>query len=204
MQNPFSVPDDLDAILNDIWTRWGRGAADRRSAFHTPVVGSLGLDGTPNQRVMVLRKAERANGLLRFHTDRRATKAAQINANKAVSIVGYDPGAKIQLRASGAATIVHTGPLADDAWAATSASGRRSYLTTLAPGSVSPLATSGLPVTFEQAVPTPAESEAGRANFAIVPVVLDSLEWLHLASTGHRRAVFTRAGDDWTGEWLIP
>lgn len=204
MQNPFSVPDDLDAILNDIWTRWGRGAADRRSAFHTPVVGSVRLDGTPDQRVMVLRKADRANAMLRFHTDRRSTKAAQINANNAVSIVGYDPGAKIQLRASGFANVVPIGAIADDAWAATSGSGRRSYLTTLAPGSISEMATSGLPVAFEQAVPTPAESEAGRTNFAIVPVVLDSLEWLHLASTGHRRAVFTRTGDDWTGEWLIP
>ncbi len=204
MPDPFPVPDDLDAILNDIWTRWGRGAADRRSAFHTPVVGSVEIDGTPEQRVMVLRKTDRANATLRFHTDRRSSKAAQITANNAVSIVGYDPGAKIQLRASGAATLIDTGPFADEAWATTSVSGRRSYLTTLAPGSVSEIATSGLSIAFERAVPTAAESEAGRANFAIVPIVLNSLEWLHLASTGHRRAVFRRAGDDWTGEWLIP
>ncbi len=204
MPDPFPVPDDLDTILNDIWTRWGRGAADRRSPFHTPVVGSIGESGTPEQRVMVLRKTSRASSTLRFHTDRRSAKAVQVSRHNVVSVLGYDAGAKIQLRASGIATIVHIGTVANGAWASTSASGRRSYLTTLAPGSVSDTATSGLPTAFEQTVPSLIESEAGRANFAIVPVTLVRLEWLHLASTGHRRAAFTRTDDSWTGEWLIP
>ncbi len=204
MPDPFPVPDDLDAILADIWTRWGRGAADRRSPFHTPVIGSISGNGMPEQRVMVLRKADRTTGTLRFHTDRRSAKAGQINASSVVGIIGYDPGAKIQLRASGDTDVVHSGSLADEAWAATSASGRRSYLTTLAPGSISDVATSGLPIAFEQGVPTLLESEAGRANFSIVPVTLNRVEWLHLAATGHRRAAFTRNVDGWTGEWLIP
>lgn len=204
MPDPFPVPDDLDEILNDIWTRWLRGGADRRSPFHTPVIGTISSDATPAQRVMVLRKVDRAAGVLRFHTDRRSTKIDQILANDAVSIVGYDAGAKIQLRAEGTADLVHQGPIADQAWAATSTSGRRSYLTTLAPGSVSDIATSGLPAVFERCVPTLDESEAGRANFAIMPVMINRLEWLHLAATGHRRAAFTRTGDIWRGEWLIP
>ena len=204
MSDPFPVPDDLDAIYSDIWTRWGRGAADRRSPFHTPVVGSVSGADAPQQRVMVLRKADRANGILRFHTDQRSAKASQVSLNAAVSIIGYDAGAKIQLRASGNAAIIHTGLLANEAWAATSASGRRSYLTTFAPGSISSIATSGLPVAFEKSVPVGADSEAGRVNFAIVPVTLDRLEWLHLAATGHRRARFIRTIDGWSGEWLIP
>jgi pyridoxamine 5'-phosphate oxidase len=204
MRDLFPVPDDLNAILDDIWTRWGRGTADRRSPFHTPVVGSTGQGGTPEQRVMVLRKTDRTTGTLRFHTDIRSTKVSQLAAKSAVSILGYDPGAKVQLRTSGIATVVTTGSLADDAWAATSISGRRSYLTTLAPGSTSNAATSGLPPSYETTVPTLRDSEAGRANFAIVPVILDRLEWLHLASTGHRRAAFTRTCDDWTGTWLVP
>lgn len=198
------MPDDLDAILNDIWTRWGRGAADRRSPFHTPVVGSTGQGGAPEQRVMVLRKTDRQAGILRFHTDSRSTKVAHLQAQSTVSVIGYDPGAKVQLRASGNASIVATGELADTAWSSTSQSGRRSYLTTFAPGNTSDVATSGLPTAFETAVPTLAESEVGRANFAIVPVTLDRLEWLHLASTGHRRAAFTRTDETWTGGWLIP
>jgi pyridoxamine 5'-phosphate oxidase len=204
MSGSFPLPEDLDAILTDIWTRWGRGAADRRSAFHTPVIGSVSHDGTPDQRVMVLRKADRGTATLRFHTDIRSTKARQIEAQNIVSVLGYDPGAKVQIRANGSAALIQSGALADAAWAATSPSGRRSYLTTLPPGTASDSATSGLPVPFEQAVPTLSESEAGRANFAIAVVTLDRLEWLHLASTGHRRAAFTQTGDRWTGAWLIP
>lgn len=204
MADPFPVPDNLDEILNDIWTRWVRGGADRRSPFHTPVVATIDGNGSPAQRVMVLRKVDRQAGVLRFHTDQRSTKTDQILANDAISVVGYDAGAKIQLRAEGKAAVVHSGPVADQAWAATSGSGRRSYLTTLAPGSVSDVATSGLPTAFETAVPTLAESEAGRANFAIVPVTIDRLEWLHLAATGHRRAAFQRRDMTWVGQWLIP
>jgi pyridoxamine 5'-phosphate oxidase len=204
MRDPFPVPDDLNAILDDIWTRWGRGTADRRSPFHTPIVGSTGHDATPEQRVMVLRKSDRTTGTLRFHTDIRSTKIRQLAAKSAVSILGYDPGAKVQLRTSGTAKVIATGPFADDAWAATSLSGRRSYLTTLPPGNISNAATSGLPASYETTMPALRESEAGRANFAIVVVTLDRLEWLHLASTGHRRAAFTRASDEWTGTWLIP
>jgi pyridoxamine 5'-phosphate oxidase len=198
------MTEDLDAILDDIWNRWGCGAADRRSPFHTPVVGSIGLNKIPEQRIMVLRKATRPDGVLRFHTDIRSGKVAQIEHQPAVSVVGYDTGARIQLRATGSAVVVATGPLADAAWAATSPSGRRSYMTTWPPGSPSDLATSGLPVAFEKTMPSHAESEAGRANFSIVPVTVDRLEWLHLASSGHRRACFTRDDDQWRGEWLIP
>lgn len=204
MADPFPIPDNLDSILDDIWIRWGRGSVDRRSAFHTPMVASVDADGAPDQRVMVLRKADRDTGVLRFHTDIRSTKAAQFGATPVASVVGYDAGAKIQLRARGTADLVATGPIADSAWATTSASGRRSYMTTLAPGSISSDAASGLPTSLETMVPSPDESETARVNFAIVPITLDRLEWLHLASKGHRRAAFTRIGNDWTGQWLVP
>ncbi len=204
MFDPFPVPDTIDAVRADIWSRWTRGSADRRSAFHTPAVGSVNECGAPDQRIMVLRKVDAAAGVLRFHTDVRSAKARQIDVAPSVNILGYDAGAKIQLRACGIATVVRTGPVADAAWAATSTSGRRSYLTIDAPGSVSEIATSGLPETMNGSAPTIGESEVGRANFAIVVVVLDRLEWLHLAASGHRRAAFTRVGEAWTGTWLVP
>ena len=198
------MSDDLDTILTDIWTRWGRGSADRRSPFHTPVVASISVSDTPGQRIMVLRHVDRSGSTLRFHTDIRSGKAAQIAEHGTVSVLGYDAGAKVQIRASGTAEIITTGTIPDAAWAATSPSGRRSYLTTLAPGTISDHATSGLPKAYETTVPTLSESEAGRANFAIIVITLDRFEWLHLASTGHRRAAFTRSGDTWAGKWLIP
>lgn len=203
MTDPFPIADDLPAIIDDIWRRLGRGAADRRSPFHTPAVGSIDAAGAVRQRVMVLRKVDRAATTLRFHTDIRSAKAAQADAAR-IAVLGYDAGAKIQIRAEGTAAVLTEGADVDTAWVATSASGRRSYLTTLPPGSISDTPTSGLPAALETRMPMPEETLPGRANFGLLVVSLQRFEWLHLAHSGHRRAAFTRAADDWRGEWLIP
>ena len=195
---------DLEAIEADIWTRWIRGAADRRSPFHTPAVGTVDRDGAPDARVMVLRQVDRIAGSFRFHTDRRAAKVDQLARSGRVAIIGYDTRAKIQLRASGIAAIATQGAPVDEAWAATSLSARRCYLADPAPGSVASGPTSGLPKAFETALPDIAASEAGRPNFAILIATIDRFEWLQLAATGHRRAAFTRDGDAWHGMWLVP
>jgi pyridoxamine 5'-phosphate oxidase len=204
MPPSLNIPDDLDAIMADIWTRWTRGGADRRSPFHTPVVASVGADGVPEQRVMVLRKADPLAATLRFHTDLRSAKVAQLRQSPVVSVIGYDASAKVQIRASGLAAISHDDEAADAGWAATSVSGRRCYLADPSPGTTSAAATSGLPSPFDQTMPTLTESEAGRANFAVVLVTIDRFEWLYLAASGHRRAAFTRNGDTWHGQWLVP
>jgi pyridoxamine 5'-phosphate oxidase len=204
MTDPFALPDNLDAIRADIWARWTRGGVDRRSDFHTPVVASVGLDGAPEQRVMVLRKADPVASTLRFHTDFRSAKVTQVGQFSRVSVIGYDPQAKVQIRASGTAVIAHDDDLTDAAWAATTISGRRCYLADPAPSSVSAVATSGLPSAFEGTMPTWSESEAGRANFAVLIVTVNRFEWLYLAANGHRRAAFTREGNEWRGTWLVP
>jgi pyridoxamine 5'-phosphate oxidase len=194
--------DDLDAVLADIWMRLVRGGADRKSAFHTPVVGSVDDAGDPQQRVMVLRKCDEAARSMRFHTDSRSAKVHQID--RRVSVLGYDPSAKIQIRVVGTAAIERDGDVADAAWAASNASSRRCYLAEPGPGTITPLPGSGLPASVESRVPDIEETLPGRANFAVMMVKLDSLEWLYLAHDGHRRARFVWEGDGWRGEWLIP
>lgn len=203
MTDPFPIADDFAAILDDIWKRLGRGAADRRSAFHTPAVGSTDAQGSVQQRVMVLRKVDRATATLRFHTDVRSAKVSQM-ADARVAVLGYDAGAKVQIRAEGTAALLTEGPDVEAAWAATTPSGRRSYLTILAPGTVSDVPSSGLPDAIAVRMPTLDETLPGRANFGLLVVTLDRLEWLHLAHEGHRRAAFRCEGDDWRGAWLIP
>lgn len=203
MTDLFLIADDFPAILDDIWKRLGRGAADRRSPFHTPAVGSTDAQGHVQQRIMVLRNVDRATGSMRFHTDVRSAKVAQATVGR-VAVLGYDAGAKTQIRAEGATAILTEGPEVRAAWSVTSPSGRRSYLTTQAPGTLSDAATSGLPEAITMRMPTPEETLTGRANFALLVVTLDRLEWLHLAHSGHRRAAFARDGGDWHGQWLVP
>ena len=197
-------PDTLDAVLADIWMRLVRGGDDRRSAFHTPVVASVDAEGPPQQRVMVLRKCVEADATMRFHTDLRSAKVGEIAGGARVNVLGYDPAAKIQIRASGLAIVMDKGEVADAAWLASSPSSRRCYLTRYGPGSVTDKPISGLPASLESRVPERSETEAGRMNFAVLTVTLDTLEWLYLAHDGHVRARFAHQPDGWSGQWLIP
>jgi pyridoxamine 5'-phosphate oxidase len=197
-------PSTLDAVQADIWMRLVRGGADRRSAFHTPAVASIDADGMPQQRVMVLRKCVAADATMRFHTDLRSVKVNEIGDSARVSVLGYDATAKIQIRASGRGIISDSGEIADAAWAASSPSSRRCYLTRYAPGSMTDKPISGLPASLEARVPERSETEAGRANFAVLMVTLDTLEWLYLAHDGHVRARFACEDGVWKGKWLIP
>lgn len=192
--------DDLTAIEADLWARLARGKADRKSPWHTPVVGTADSD----LRIMVLRHVDRTSGTLRFHTDARSPKVAAIAETAQASVLFYDPGAKLQLRCWGRAAIAASGAAADAAWSASSAASRRCYLAPAAPSSAATGPTSGLPTDYESRLPTLAESEAGRGNFATLTVALERIDWLYLAHDGHRRALFERAGDQWSAGWLNP
>lgn len=191
--------DDLEGTLAEAWRLLARGVADRRSPFHHPVVASIGSDGAPQARTVILRGADAASRSLRFHTDARSRKISEITADGRVSLHFYDPGAKIQLRLAGLATVHRDDAVADAAWAGSRVFSRQCY--GIAPGPGVPLPTGGaftLPdVTDEATAP-------GRAAFTAVVIEVRSLEWLYLAAAGHRRATF-----DWTdgalaATWLTP
>lgn len=205
-ENLADLPDDLDAVLADVWQRLGRAARDRHAAMHTPVVATIASDGTPSQRVMVLRAFDRATATLRFHTDARAAKADQVGSGSPVSILAYDPGAKRQFRLSGTARMETDTPAADHAWAQATLFAKRCYLADPAPGTVSPTPVSGLPADIEGRKPEDEDEVAsGRANFALLLAQIDTIEFLHLAHTGHRRAIFQQTQEgSWKGDWLVP
>ena len=43
---------------------------------------------------------------------------------------------------------------------------------------------------WDKLTPNDEESIEGLKNFAVIKVIIDSVEWLYLASQGHRRAIF--------------
>ncbi|MBC7506121.1 MAG: pyridoxamine 5'-phosphate oxidase family protein [Sandarakinorhabdus sp.] len=194
--------DQLAEALDMAWRLLGRGAADRRSPVHTPVVTSVDGDGSPDARVMVLRSADRGAALLRFHTDARSPKCAALDG-AAVSVLAYHPGEAVQLRLAGTARILVQGAEVDRIWAASTPFARRCYLLEAAPGSPLPAPGSGLPAWVEGRKPEVAELVPARANFALVMVDVAAVDWLHLAQAGHRRARFA-VGDGWQGAWVVP
>jgi pyridoxamine 5'-phosphate oxidase len=195
-----SFYDDIDATLAHALGLLVRGVPDRRSPFHHPVVATLGVDGRPRLRTVILRGFDFTKRELRFHTDRRSQKVSEIAADPRVSLIGYDSGAKIQLRIEGIATLHTYDAVADAAWEAAKLFSRQCY--GIAPGPGTPLDASAdfaLPETTEEG------TAPGRAHFTAVTVRMESLEWLYLASQGHRRALYSwDTAGALSSSWLAP
>ncbi len=195
--------NDLDGSLVHAWAMLARGAADRRSAFHTPVVATATPDGAPAQRIMVLRGVDLSARTLRFHTDKRAAKLTHITANPRAGVLLYDPAAKLQLRLDARAELHIGDGVAGTGWAASRPQSRQCY---------AQAATPGQPVADPRAVALPplnpdgseAVPDGGVENFAVLMLTVETIEWLYLAIEGHRRARWTWDGTCWAGTWLAP
>jgi pyridoxine/pyridoxamine 5'-phosphate oxidase len=189
--------EDLAAALGDSWARLQEGVRNRRSPFHSPMAATIGLDGQPRARVVILRGCEPAERFLRFHTDRRSDKIAELIRQPCIGLTAYDAAAKVQVRVEGQASLHWDDAVADQAWEGSRVFSRICYGAEPGPGRE--LAGPGafrLPA-------DEAEIAAGRANFCAVRIIVERLEWLHLAHEGHRRARFDVASSA-NGVWLSP
>jgi len=189
--------DDLAETLAEAWRRLARGAADRRSGFHTVQLATV-ADGAPRVRTVVLRAVAPSQRLIRIHTDARSAKAAELAADARVEICGYDAQAKMQIRLRGLASLHAGDAVADAAWAASGQGSRMAYRAAAAPGA--PLER---PEDVDPQTRAPL-SDLGRENFMAVTVAVARLEWLYLAASGHRRALYEWSGAALCARWLAP
>ena len=198
--------DDLGLSLAHAWDLIEEGAAKRTAPAHTPVVATINGQGVPQLRVMVMRFADRSTRKLRFHTDLRSAKTAEMAAGQTVSVLIYDPHQKLQLRLVGEASIASDGQDVDSAWRESTTFARRCYMAEQAPGSKAERPTSGLPGWVEGRQPSEAELVDARQNFALMWFEVYALEWLYLANSGHRRARWEWRPEaaTWSGRWLVP
>ncbi len=63
--------NNIDLILDEIWSLLQRGVADRNEDFRLPVVIVSSTDSAEG-RIVVLRGAFKDKNILRFHTDFRS------------------------------------------------------------------------------------------------------------------------------------
>ena len=191
--------DDLTATLTEAWRLLSVGASDRHSPFHTPSVATIAADGSPSVRTVVLRAVDSIERHLRFHTDWRSAKVAELRADSRLALLAYDPAYKVQLRLRCHAEIDQIGDRAAGAWAQSQPMSRACYRAPLGPGT--PIASPEF-----ADIPEVAHQESGRENFCTVICTVFALDWLYLAAAGHRRARFAWAEDGAleTATWLAP
>ena len=195
--------NSLDKIYIKIWDLLEKGLLNRDSSFHIPVV-ICGQSNNFDGRIVVLRGFDKINKSLFFHSDIRSNKIKKFKMNPKASFLFYDKKEKIQLRVSSNIKIHYQNEKSENSWKKTAHMSRQCYLGDKSPGSDSNHATSGLTDDIDNSKYTIEESEAGYKNFCVIEALIAKVEWLYLASKGHRRARFILQNNQVDKKWLIP
>ena len=193
--------EDFGEIQNKYWSMLDDAVTNRGSPFRIPVFMCAHQDEIDG-RIVVLRKSDRTNNLLQFHTDLRSPKVDILKKNNKASLLFYDKDEKIQLRVKVECEINNQNSTTEECWKKTQHISRRCYLTDSPPGTSSENPTSGMISKLEDFDYTMEQSEEGYKNFTVIKCMIKSIEWLYLAAKGHRRAKFDL--ENKKESWLVP
>ena len=181
--------DPCNRLLDRAWALMGDTPDNTEFSGKLVSLATIGRDGGPECRSVMLRHGDRASARLTIHTDISSTKIAELRASARASVLIWDEALQIQIRARGT-VLITSGAAVSAIWNRVPDGSRSSYGVTPAPGT-----------------PIPASDAYDRtpdpAKFAVLTLVLNSLDVVHLAEDFHRRAFYER-NRDWAGQWLAP
>ncbi|RQS24276.1 pyridoxamine 5'-phosphate oxidase family protein [Burkholderia sp. Bp8998] len=198
MSDPAS--ESLTQTYDRLWSCLESGVGTRRSPFTMLQAATLGLDGAPKVRTIVLRQVSRADRLLSFHTDARSEKVAELRRDPRIAIVAHDLDALVQIRAEGVASICDDEAQRRAIWQSSRPHTLLLYRAPLRPGT--PIESPEEAHVTASGNTTPTDD--GYQNFCVLYVTVARIDWLDLASTGHRRAIFDLTDDGYEGRWIAP
>ncbi len=165
-----------------------------KTLFHTLVVSSF--DGNNiSSRVMVLREFNLKDRKMRFHTDYRAPKISHFSKISTATVLGYDPELKIQIKLQGQIISHYNDEITKLAWDGSTSRSKKCY--SVKGGSSKEI---DEPEAYDI---NDFEVEEGYKNFSVLIFNFNSLEFLYLKSSGHRRAIH-RWDNIYTSSWLVP
>jgi len=179
---PFAMTDTAAELTDTLWKELVRATFDKHHEWRVPTLASVGLDGTPQARTVVLRYADPANRQLHMYTDRRSPKVGELLQRPEAALVFWSKRKSWQLRVQATVTVALTGAVVEAAWRRVEQSAAASdYLSERPPGA--PLQHADSPVPGHQ--------------LAVLIAEVQSLDWLELSRSGHRRARIDPTGMTW-------
>jgi pyridoxamine 5'-phosphate oxidase len=193
---PSSYSADLTELHAEIWRMLGRGAADAKGDLHWPGFTTVDAQHRPQSRIVVLRAVRPSERELEIHTDARSLKVRELERQPHASLLFYRPRSRAQIRVQALARLHYRDDLAQQRWSALGPAGQTLYCTPVVPGTAleSP----------EQALTSPQPADQGLANFVVITLQVQSLEWLELARPVHRRAIFSYPSSILQAQWIAP
>jgi hypothetical protein len=188
------MPESLIDVLAATFALLAEGAANPASPFHTPTLASIGADGGPALRTVVLRGFDNAARWLEMHTDTRSAKVSEFSRHHSAALHAWDPAKKVQIRVSGQIALHAGDQVAAAAWGRLRATSRATYRVAPGPGTMiaSPQDTHDV------------DEAAAFSVFCVMRMRFDVLEWLHLEHGSYARARFRWDNGTFTPMWLVP
>ncbi len=177
---PDLATQDAAAIWKWLAGELAAAVGSARHGLHLLTVATVGCNGQPDARTVVLRHIDPVGREIRFHSDVRSPKVQSLRVNPRVALHWYDPSCRVQVRITATATIHHADAVAAAAWAGAQAMSRACYTSAAAPGDRIAAFAAG------PAAPAP-EDDAGLARFAVVSCRFDDIDLLSLHAAGHQR-----------------
>ncbi|MAW86295.1 MAG: hypothetical protein CMJ42_07185 [Phyllobacteriaceae bacterium] len=193
--------DDLDAF--SAWCRQVLADAAAQPDLQPRLmqVATIGLDGAPRLRTVMLRSVEADGWHITFHTDATSSKATELAADPRLEIHVWRQDLQLMLRLRGRASLIRPpDPLALAAWRQLAEHSRHVYRLTAPQGQ--PIGQAGAYGRHEP--PPEAAGDPGLARFTVVSVRLDEIEGVSLEPAGHRRAIWQAPGIGRPDRWLVP
>jgi len=185
---------EISQTLHSVDLILSNAVDNAKTLFHTLAVSSIDNNQVAT-RIMVLREFNLKERYLRFHTDYRAAKIDHYKNNNSASVLGYDPKLKIQIKFQGTISVHYQDYLTRAAWEGSSTRSKKCY--SVKGGSTLKISD---PKEYDL---KDGNIEDGYMNFAVLKFSFDRLEFLHLKSSGHRRALHSwKKGLEST--WLVP
>ncbi|PMS36464.1 pyridoxine/pyridoxamine 5'-phosphate oxidase [Trinickia symbiotica] len=191
---------NLEQVYARIWDCLAAAVREEKLPFKVMQAATIGLDGSPNVRTVLLRGVSERENLLTFHTDVRSPKIAELSHDPRIALVGVDSVRNVQIRVFGETRILRDGKARLDAWRCSPDHDLIVYRTRLAPGT--PMSHAGDEFDETRDVLDPAE---GLKHFCVVEVRPARLDWLDLSTWDRpQRARYVRQGDLWIHSWIAP
>jgi len=185
---------EISQTLHSVDLILSNAVDNAKTLFHTLAVSSIDNNQVAT-RIMVLREFNLKERFLRFHTDSRAAKIDHYKNNNSASVLGYDPKLKIQIKLQGIISVHYHDYITQAAWEGSTTRSKKCY--SVKGGSTLKISD---PKEYDL---KDGNIEDGYINFAVLKFSFDSLEFLHLKSSGHRRALHSWK-EELESAWLVP
>lgn len=169
-------------LTNAVWKELVRATHDKHHEWRVPTLASVGLDGWPQARTVVLRHADPTTHQLHIYTDRRSPKVGELLLRPEATLVFWSRRKSWQLRVQVRVAVEQSGKAVEVAWLRVSQTAAASdYLAEQPPGA--PLGQSGTVLPSHQ--------------LAVLVAEVQTMDWLELSRSGHRRARIDPSGLTW-------